>query len=134
MIGKETITAAILTLDEARNLRELLPALAWADEIVVVDGRSEDGTVEIATATNRDWTEVPVAGGYAGAGRGVGVADMARALRTGRPHRADGALAYHVLDVLESLLEAATQDQSVDVASTVARPAAVPLGASPESA
>jgi hypothetical protein len=48
-------------------------------------------------------------------------------------HRADGALAYHVLDVLESLLEAAAQDQPVDVASTVERPAAVPLGASPEA-
>lgn len=102
--------------------------------VSVPDPNGFDGTVEIATATNRDWTEVPVAGGYAGAGRGVGVADMARALRTGQPHRADGALAYHVLDVLESLLEAATQDQPVDVASTVDRPAAVPLGASPESA
>jgi predicted dehydrogenase len=100
----------------------------------VPDPNAFDGTVEIVTATNRDWTEVPVAGGYAGAGRGVGVADMARAIRLGEPHRADGALAYHVLDVLESLLEAAAQDQPVDVASTVERPAAVPLGASPESA
>ena len=98
----------------------------------VPDPNGFDGTVEIATATNRDWTEVPVAGGYAGAGRGVGVADMARAIRNGEPHRANGALAYHVLDVLESLLEAAAQDQPVDVASTVERPAAVPLGASPE--
>lgn len=100
----------------------------------VPDPNTFDGTVEIATATERNWTPLPVLGGYAGAGRGVGVADMARAIRTGGPHRADGALAYHVLDVLESLLEAADQDQPVDVASTVERPAAVPLGASPESA
>ncbi len=100
----------------------------------VPDPNGFDGTVEIATATNRDWTELPVAGGYASAGRGVGVADMARAIRTGQPHRADGALAYHVLDVMESLLESAAQDQPVDVASTVERPAAVPLGASPENA
>jgi predicted dehydrogenase len=100
----------------------------------VPDPNGFDGTVEIATATNRDWTELPVAGGYAGAGRGVGVADMARAIRNGEPHRADGALAFHVLDVLESFLEAAAQDQPVDVASTVERPAAVPLGASPEQA
>lgn len=100
----------------------------------VPDPNHFDGTVELATATQRDWTPLPVAGGYAGAGRGVGVADMARAIRTGEPHRADGALAYHVLDVLESLLEAAAQDQPVDVASTVDRPAAVPLGASPETA
>lgn len=95
----------------------------------VPDPNGFDGAVEIATATAREWTELPVAGGYVGAGRGVGVADLARAIRTGEPHRANGNLAYHVLDVLESLLEAAAQDQPVDVASTVERPAAVPLGA-----
>ena len=68
----------------------------------VPDPNGFDGTVEIVTPEQREWTEVPVAGGYAGAGRGVGVADMARALRTGEPHRASGELAYHVLDVLES--------------------------------
>ncbi|TWD82920.1 putative dehydrogenase [Kribbella amoyensis] len=100
----------------------------------VPDPNAFDGKVELATATQRDWTELPVAGGYAGAGRGVGVADMARAIRTGGKHRADGALAYHVLDIMESLLESAAQDQSLDVASTVDRPAAVPLGASPDLA
>ena len=34
-----------------------------------------------------------------GRSRGTGVLDMARAIREGRPHRADGALAFHVLDV-----------------------------------
>ncbi|MEV5966878.1 Gfo/Idh/MocA family oxidoreductase [Kribbella sp. NPDC051952] len=100
----------------------------------VPDPNGFDGTVELATAANREWTEVPVAGGYAGAGRGVGVADMARALRNGEPHRANGALAFHVLDVLESFVDSAVQDQPLDIASTVERPAAVPLGASPETA
>jgi predicted dehydrogenase len=100
----------------------------------VPDPNGFDGTVEIATAANREWTEVPVSGGYAGAGRGVGVADMARALRNGEPHRANGALAFHVLDVLESFVDSAVQDQPLDIASTVERPAAVPLGASPETA
>ena len=48
MSGRPTITAAVITLDEERNLRELLPALAWTDEIVVVDGGSQDATVEVA--------------------------------------------------------------------------------------
>jgi predicted dehydrogenase len=100
----------------------------------VPDPNTFDGQVEIATATAREWTALPVAGGYAGAGRGVGVADMARAIRDDGPHRADGLLGFHVLDVLESLLESAAQDQPVDVASTTDRAAAVPLGATPESA
>ena len=45
---KPTLTAAIITLNERRNLPGLLVALDWVDEIVVVDGGSRDGTVEMA--------------------------------------------------------------------------------------
>ncbi|MHC4178831.1 MAG: glycosyltransferase family 2 protein [Planctomycetota bacterium] len=48
MSDRPTITAAVITLDEERNLAELLPTLDWADQIVVVDGGSRDATVEIA--------------------------------------------------------------------------------------
>jgi glycosyltransferase involved in cell wall biosynthesis len=48
MTDRPTITAALIALDEEQNLAELLPALDWADQIVVVDGGSRDATVEIA--------------------------------------------------------------------------------------
>jgi len=48
MSGRPKITAAVITLDEERNLAGLLSSLDWADEIVVVDGGSRDATVEIA--------------------------------------------------------------------------------------
>jgi glycosyltransferase involved in cell wall biosynthesis len=48
MSTRPTITAAIIALNEAQNLAELLPRLAWADEIVVVDGGSADGTAAVA--------------------------------------------------------------------------------------
>jgi glycosyltransferase involved in cell wall biosynthesis len=43
-----TITAAIIALDESENLAKLLPALGWADEIVLVDGGSADATAAVA--------------------------------------------------------------------------------------
>ncbi len=43
-----TITAAMIVLNEERNLSELLPLLDWTDEIVVVDGGSHDASVRIA--------------------------------------------------------------------------------------
>jgi glycosyltransferase involved in cell wall biosynthesis len=50
MSSRPTLTAAIITLNEARNLPGLLDSLAWTDEIVVVDGGSTDATAKIAEA------------------------------------------------------------------------------------
>ncbi|MEA1950754.1 MAG: glycosyltransferase family 2 protein [Planctomycetota bacterium] len=45
---RPTITAAIITLNEERNLGALLPRLAWVDEVLVVDGGSSDDTLAVA--------------------------------------------------------------------------------------
>ena len=47
-----------------------------------------------------------------------------RGIRAGRPHRASGALAFHVLDVLLSLEAAVGSGRRVAIGSTVERPAA----------
>jgi predicted dehydrogenase len=59
--------------------------------------------------------------------RGVGLADMADGIETGRPHLASGALALHVLAVLEGILAAADTGRSIDIAMPAERPA--PFGA-----
>lgn len=57
--------------------------------------------------------------------RGTGVVDLARAIRAGVPERANGEQAYHVVDVMVSIAEAAASGQWVEVRSTM--PAAEPL-------
>jgi glycosyltransferase involved in cell wall biosynthesis len=42
------ITAYVMSFNEARQIRHALESLKWADEIIVVDSFSTDGTVEIA--------------------------------------------------------------------------------------
>jgi predicted dehydrogenase len=51
-------------------------------------------------------------------GRGVGVLEMARAIRAGRGPRASGELAYHVLDVLLAIEESAQAQAPVTVGSS----------------
>lgn len=52
-------------------------------------------------------------------GRGLGVLDMARAIREGRPHLTDGELGYHVLDVMLAMGRASAERRVVDIASSV---------------
>ncbi|WP_427896054.1 Gfo/Idh/MocA family protein [Kribbella sp. GL6] len=107
-------------------------------------GRTRDGFVEIAgtegtaalpnpnnfDGATRIWSgtpepaELPSPQGFGG--RGLGVLDLARALRAGRPERAPGELAYHVLDVMISIAESAARHESVTIASTAAIPPTLP--------
>jgi glycosyltransferase involved in cell wall biosynthesis len=46
----QTISFAMVAKNEEENLRRVLPGLAWADEIVLIDSGSSDGTVALAQA------------------------------------------------------------------------------------
>jgi hypothetical protein len=67
------------------------------------------------------------------AGRGFGIADLA-ATPEGSEPRAGGRLAYHALEVMESVLESARSGSMVQIHSTASRPELVPLTASPDLA
>lgn len=42
------VTAALITLNEEKNIAACLATLSWADEIVLIDGGSRDGTLDKA--------------------------------------------------------------------------------------
>jgi glycosyltransferase involved in cell wall biosynthesis len=49
--GRVSVSVVIPTLNESRNLPHVLPRIpSCVDEVVLVDGGSEDGTVEVAVA------------------------------------------------------------------------------------
>jgi hypothetical protein len=66
--------------------------------------------------------------GYSKNSRGLGLADMAYGIRSGRTHRASGELAYHVLDLMHAVHDASREGRHIDLASTCAQPAPLPLG------
>lgn len=63
--------------------------------------------------------------------RGTGVVDLARSIRAGRENRVPGALAFHVLDVMVSIAEAAERGETVLVESTVEPSPTLPEGWDP---
>ena len=98
----------------------------------VPDPNGFGGAVQIFRADAQDWAPAAEAGGYRGAARGYGVSDLASALATGTAHRANGEVAYHVLEVMEGLLAAADSGHAIDITSSFDRPPAVPFGARPD--
>lgn len=99
--------------------------------IAVPDPNTFAGAVELYTAADPSWRTVAPSAGYADAGRGYGLADMAHAIATGRPHRASADLAFHVLEIMDAIVRAGHDHAVIELASTVERPEPVPSGAVP---
>jgi predicted dehydrogenase len=93
----------------------------------VPDPNTFGGPVLIKAAADKEWREVPVTRPNTDNSRSLGLADMAEALRSGRPHRASGELAYHVLDAMHAFHDASTTGRHVELASTCPRPEPLPL-------
>jgi predicted dehydrogenase len=85
------------------------------------------GPVRLFRGAAGAWEEMPLTF-PADVGRGIGVADLAYALREGRPQRADGALAYHVLEAMHAFERASDAGRHQALASAPARPAPLPPG------
>ncbi|MBT5874925.1 MAG: Gfo/Idh/MocA family oxidoreductase [Candidatus Latescibacteria bacterium] len=97
----------------------------------VPDPNSFGGPVKIRKPGDDVWQDVPLTHGYSENSRAVGVADMAYALQSGRPHRASGDLTYHVLDIMHAVHDASSEGRHIDLTSGCERPAALPTGLAP---
>ena len=79
-----------------------------------------------------DATTIPSSG--VTTNHGIGVAELAQAIRADRPERASGEQAYHVLDAMLSTLDSARSGRPVDVESTVVVAPPLPEGWDPHVA
>ena len=93
----------------------------------VPDPNTFGGPVKILRQGEQEWSQIPLSHGYTSNSRGLGVADMAYALRSGRAHRANGKLSYHVLEAMHAFHEASTKERTVTLNSTCNRPVPLPL-------
>jgi len=76
------------------------------------------------------WRDVPLPYHHTnerGNFRGLGVIETALAIRGGTPPRCSGELAYHVLDVMQSILESCDSGRYVKLQSTCPRTPPLPL-------
>jgi predicted dehydrogenase len=100
-----------------------------AGSLQVPDPNSFGGPIKLFQPGDKAWRPIDLTHSYSDPSRGLGVADMALSLQQKRPtHRANGQLAYHVLDIMHAVHEASNQSAALTLKSTCERPAALPPG------
>ncbi|MCX4641601.1 Gfo/Idh/MocA family protein [Streptomyces sp. NBC_01446] len=120
------LSTLVMSFDAAATHSANIEVHGPLGTLAVPDPNHFEGDTRLFRLGVGEWEALPVSAGYLGAGRGYGVADLAATPATCEP-RVGGPLAYHVLDVMESLLNSAESGSSVMVASRAERPSVVPL-------
>ena len=119
------IVTMIMSFDMWRHTLPCIEIYGTTGSMQVPDPNGFGGPVR-ASQARENWSEAQLA--FPQNARMIGVVDMVRAIRNERPHRASGALAYHVLEVMLAFDKSSQTGAHIDIESAVERPAALPVG------
>lgn len=88
----------------------------------VPDPNGFGGPVRVKLMKEDEWREIPLSRGFEANGRGIGPSDIADAIQHDRDHRANGKMAYHVLDLMHAFHDASSLGRHVNIESSCERP------------
>jgi predicted dehydrogenase len=123
----EFVNGALLTITMSFDIWQHthLPMELYGTKgsMLIPDPNRFDGEVKWSEG-KEDWNSAAIEFPYEDDNyRSIGLADLAHAIRTERPHRADGQLGLHVLEIMTGFLKAAEVGTSIDMRTTCERPA-----------
>jgi predicted dehydrogenase len=124
------LSTLVMSFDTVATHASWIEVHGERGSIAVPDPNRFTGDVQLWELGASEWATLPVSAGYERASRGYGIADLAATAHGAEP-RAGGLLAFHVLDIMESLLRSARSGRRETVRSTCERPSPVPLQALP---
>jgi len=119
-------TASLQTAKESFGYSPRLEVYGTEGILYAPDPNFFGGNVRLKQS-NGETVDIPLTHGYTEDSRGIGVAEMAYAIRAGKPNRASGRLARHVLDVSLGVFEASETGKHVRIESGCEAPAPLPL-------
>jgi predicted dehydrogenase len=91
------------------------------------DPNFHDGPVRLRRKRWKEWRDVHSDSPHTGNRRGLGLSDMANAIRHGETYRATGDFAYHTLDVMQAFFESTESCRHIRITSTCNRPEPMPI-------
>lgn len=119
------VITMIMSFDMWRHSLPCIEIYGTEGSMKVPDPNGFGGSVRVASAKD-NWSDVPLA--FPQNARMIGVVDMVSAIRSGRLHRANGELIYHVLELMTAFDKSSQSGQHIEIQSTVERPAPFPAG------
>jgi len=88
----------------------------------VPDPNTFGGPVRLYRPECGSFTEIPLTFDYPDNSRGLGLADMAKAIQTDREFRANSHLTFHVLEVISGITESSASKKFIKISSGPERP------------
>jgi predicted dehydrogenase len=120
-----------ISFDVLKHTHNPIEIYGTEGSLSVPDPNTFEGPISLFRKGNEGWKEMPYAFGYHENSRGIGAADMAHALLSGRPHRCNGSLALHVLEVMNAFEKSQNERGWVEIQNRCLQPQAFPLGLPP---
>ena len=136
----ETHLSASLEFENGALATLLMSFDVWASELPrmeiygtggtlsMPDPNTFDGPVRIRSMYGTEFKELPLLNPYDGNARGLGLAQMCRAIEQGEAICANGELALHVLEVICAIDEAGRTGEQVYCTTTCEKPPMLPQG------
>jgi hypothetical protein len=122
------VVSIVMSFDVPKHNHAPIEIYGTDGSLVVPDPNKFGGEVAVARPGGQWQTVAHTHGNFDGEFRSIGVADLAAAIATGRPHRASGALALHALEAMEAFQTSADTGRRVALETTVERPAMMTPG------
>ena len=88
--------------------------------LFVPDPNIFGGEIRLYRPEQEKTQEIPLAFSYKQNSRALGLADMAKALQTGREYRPDSSMTFHVLEIMDGLLKSGRERREVAIESRFA--------------
>ncbi len=127
-------TATLMTsFDVQASRHRSIEVYGTEATLSVPDPNSFEGPVQLRGLHDREWRDVTPIEATVSQSRGVGLAEMMWAERSGRPHRASADVALHVLEIMTLSIESSERGQRLDLTSTCEAPALLPSGLPPNT-
>jgi predicted dehydrogenase len=134
------IVQGFLSFDVQNHARNHIELYGSKGSIIVPDPNMFGGPVSISKELGSDWNNFSVENMFLGKTnivnhsgrsneapkqsnyRGIGLSEMIYAIENNKPHRCSGELAFHVLDIINSTIDAAKNNKEIEIQSTCRKP------------